>query len=103
MLALAAITVGSLMPLAELPAVPGSDKAHHLIGYAALVFCSALRRPSYWLYLVLGFALWGGAIELIQPHVNRYGEWQDLLANCVGLALGVGVANLARYLLGKAT
>ena len=103
LLFLAGITVGSLMPLTELPPLPGNDKTHHLIGYAVLVFCSALRRPSYWLYLVLGFALWSGAIELVQPYVNRYGEWQDLVANCVGLLLGISLAQLARYWLGKST
>jgi VanZ family protein len=101
LLALAGITVGSLMPLAELPQLPGSDKTHHLVGYAVLGFCTALRRPQCWLYLVLGFALWGGAIELIQPYVNRYGEWQDLVANCVGLLLGICLAQLARYCLAK--
>ena len=103
LLALVGITVGSLLPLVELPALPGSDKTHHLIGYAALVFCCALRRPSYWLYMVLGFALWSGAIELIQPYVNRYGEWQDLIANCVGLVFGIGLAQLARYWLRKSS
>ncbi|MFT5611165.1 MAG: VanZ family protein [Arenicella sp.] len=101
LLALAGITVGSLMPLAEMPLLPGSDKTHHLVGYAVLVFCTALRRPQYWLYLVLGFALWSGAIELIQPYVNRYGEWQDLVANCIGLLLGICLAQLARYCLRK--
>ncbi len=103
LLILTGITIGSLMPLVELPPLPGSDKTHHLIGYAVLVFCSALRRPNYWLYLVLGFALWSGAIELIQPYVNRYGEWQDLIANCVGLLLGIGLAQFARYWLAKST
>ena len=101
LLALAGITVGSLMPLAEIPLLPGGDKTHHLAGYAVLAFCTALRRPKYWLYLVLGFALWSGAIELIQPYVNRYGEWQDLVANCVGLLLGICLAQLARYCLAK--
>ena len=97
LLILVGITIGSLMPLAELPPLPGNDKTHHLVGYATLVFCSALHRPCYWLYLVLGFALWGGAIELVQPYVNRYGEWQDLIANCVGLVLGIDLAQFARY------
>jgi len=38
--------------------------------------------------------LWSGAIELIQPYVNRYGEWLDLAANVAGVAIGamVGIA-----------
>ncbi len=82
------ITAGSLWPLAELPAVPGSDKLHHLIAYAALSLPIAIRRHKFWLLLLLGCLLWSGAIELIQPYVNRYGEWADLAANFVGLVLG---------------
>jgi len=36
-------------------------------------------------------------IELIQPFVNRYGEWLDLLANIAGLILGMSVGLLLRY------
>ena len=100
-IALVGISVGSLSPLTELPAFPGSDKTHHLIAYAVLVFFSALSRPAYWLYLVLCFALWSGAIELIQPLVNRYGEWQDFVANCFGLCIGIVLAQIARWWLDK--
>lgn len=98
---LAGISVGSLMPLSEQGVLPGNDKTHHLVGYAGLVFFSALHRPRYWLCLVFAFALWSGAIELIQPYFNRYGEWRDLLANGVGLVIGIGLAQFARYWLRK--
>ncbi len=101
LIALVVITVGSLLPLSELPAFPGSDKTHHLVAYAGLVFFTALRRPKYWALLVLGFAIWSGAIELIQPFVNRYGEWVDVLANCVGLVIGIIIAQCARHWLKK--
>ena len=86
---LSVITLLSLWPLANLPDVPGTDKTHHLIAYAALAFPAALRKPQHWILYVLLFIIWGGAIELIQPYVNRYGEWLDLLANSTGVALGV--------------
>ena len=91
-----AITVLSLTPLPELPLIPGSDKAHHLIAYGLLAFPVALRQPRYWLYISLSFIAWSGAIELIQPYVNRYGEWMDLAANTVGVFLGLSLALLAR-------
>ncbi|MGC9519267.1 MAG: hypothetical protein ACP5FP_06375 [Desulfuromonadaceae bacterium] len=28
-------------------------------------------------------------IELIQPYVNRYAEWQDMLANTGGIIIGL--------------
>ena len=94
------ITFLSLLPMDELPKVAGSDKLHHLLAYAGLMFWVALRKPRYWLALLFFFMAWGGAIELIQPYVNRYAEWLDFLVNSVGLLLGVLVGFMFRKLLG---
>lgn len=83
------ITVASLYPAQYLPSVPGSDKTHHFIAYCALMLPTALRRPKYWLAFGLLFITWSGLIELIQPHVNRYGEWLDLAANTGGVLLAI--------------
>ncbi len=96
-LLLATISILSLWPLAQLPSVPGSDKIHHFVAYAALMFPAALRRPRHWLFIALFFILWGGGIELIQPYVNRYGEWLDFLANSCGVLLGIVAATLLRF------
>ena len=92
MFILAAITLLSLYPLANLPQVPGSDKTHHFIAYGALMFPVAIRKPKYWLLIGLFFIVWSGVIELIQPYVNRYGEWLDLAANAAGIVCGIIVA-----------
>ena len=86
------ITALSLWPLESLPSAPGSDKTHHFIAYAALVFPVALRQPNRWLWLVVFFIGYSGFIELIQPYVNRYGEWLDMLANTAGVLCGVALA-----------
>lgn len=86
------ITVASLYPAQHLPSVPGSDKTHHFIAYCALMLPAALRRPKYWLAFALLFITWSGLIELIQPHVNRYGEWLDLAANTGGVLLAIIIA-----------
>lgn len=90
----------SLWPVESLPAVPGTDKTHHFIGYAALIFPTAVayfikniqlfnkRLFFVWCLMVL----YSGLIELIQPYVNRYGEWLDLAANSIGLLCGVILA-----------
>ena len=91
---LSAITVVSLYPHASLPAIPGTDKSHHLIAYAVLVFPTALRRPHRWRLIMLFFILCGGMIELIQPYVNRQGEWREMLANTSGVILGALLAHL---------
>jgi hypothetical protein len=91
---LTGITVLSLSPLEKLPPAPGGDKTHHLIAYALLAFPTALRRPQHWQILCLLFIACGGIIELIQPYVNRYGEWLDFAANSAGVLCGLLFAEL---------
>lgn len=95
---LAAISISSLLPVEHLPPVPGSDKTHHFVSYGLLMFPLALRRPNYWPLIGLLFVGWGGAIELIQPYVNRYGEWLDFAANTGGLFCGLILALVLNYL-----
>jgi len=90
------ITIFSLKPLDALPAVPGTDKTHHFIAYAALMLPTAIRKPKHWLFITLLFAMFSGAIELIQPYVNRHGELKDLVANVTGLACGLIIAKILR-------
>jgi len=87
-LILAAITILSLTPLPQLPEFPGSDKTHHIIAYAALMLPVFMANKAIRFYLFLVFCLWGGGIELIQPQMNRYGEWLDFFANGLGLSAG---------------
>ncbi|QBG36428.1 VanZ family protein [Litorilituus sediminis] len=93
---LVCIATLSLWPAQSLPAVPGTDKTHHFIAYGLLMLPTALKKPKGWLYIALAFALFSGAIELIQPYVNRYGEWLDMLANVLGLCCGVLFAALLK-------
>ena len=95
---LVAVTALSLSPLDKLPQVPGTDKTHHLIAYAVLMLPTALRRPDRWMLLGFVFIAYSGAIELIQPYVNRYAEWLDLAANALGVICGVILARLMAYL-----
>ena len=96
-LILVTITVLSLHPLEHLPEAPGSDKTHHLVAYAALAFPTALRKPKQWQVILIAFALYSGLIELVQPHVNRYWEWLDFLANISGLFIGMMLALATRW------
>ncbi|MFT6854186.1 MAG: hypothetical protein ACJA0X_000142 [Cyclobacteriaceae bacterium] len=91
------IAVTSLIPLPELPEIPGNDKTLHLLAYIALSGPSGIAKPkSWWIILPLFFILFSGAIELIQPFVNRYGEWLDLLANASGVLMGTLMGLLTR-------
>ena len=93
-LTLLSITLLSLWPLSNLPSMPGTDKTHHFIAYAALMFPAALAKPKHWPLIALFFISWSGAIELIQPFVNRYGEWLDLLANGLGVLTSIAVVSI---------
>ena len=94
---LAVITILSLWPIDELPSVPGTDKTHHLIAYAFLMLPTALRKPDRWILFGLFFIAYSGAIELLQPYVNRYGEWLDMLANTAGIVCGLIIAELINF------
>ena len=88
------ITISSLIPV---PAGPeGSDKLMHLLCYAGLIFPAAYAANKRPIYFALFFLLWSGGIELIQPLVNRSGEWLDLFANGLGLVLGLALGFVAR-------
>ncbi len=95
------ITGLSLYPVENLPAVPGTDKTHHFIAYGALAFPIALARPKKWLFVIVGLLVCSGVIELVQPYVNRYGEWLDLGANALGLVVGTLIAIVARSMILK--
>lgn len=84
----------SLWPAQSLPQVPGTDKTHHYLAYGLLMLPTALKQPKYWGAIAIGFAMFSGVIELIQPYVNRYGEWQDMLANVLGLASTIAVVQV---------
>ena len=51
--------------------------------------------------MIVGLLMYSGIIELIQPYVNRYGEWLDLGANGLGLIGGVLIAAVARSIVQK--
>ena len=90
----------TLLPI-DLPpnSVPGSDKVHHLIAFAAFTFPCALiyRRAVRW---ILPFALiFGVLIELIQPYVGRHGEITDFYADALGALLGLVMGLIANVLI----
>jgi len=100
---LAAATVVCLVPGQELPrAFSLNDKLSHIVGHGALAayFTGLLPRQNWWkifLYLVL----FGVVIEIAQylMHVGRDGDPRDVLANSIGVVVGLmaGWAGLSRW------
>ena len=83
--------------LALSPAPPktmnlGWDKLNHLAAFAALMISARLawpQRPAGW-QLFAALLVYGGAIELLQTLVpGRDGEWPDMLADALGLGIGL--------------
>ncbi len=96
-LLLAAIVVLSLSPAAYLPPQAFSlwDKAQHALGFAALGLLGGLAYPARIRLLSVCLLAFGGAIELAQAATGwRHGDWADLLADGIGLVVGLLLARL---------
>lgn len=89
-LLLAATLWLSLVPVAQVPAgLAFWDKAQHAGGFAALAYTGLRAHGPRLLLLALGLALLGAGIEVAQWLSGwRTGDWQDWLADCVGLLAG---------------
>ncbi|WP_223669137.1 VanZ family protein [Kangiella shandongensis] len=100
-----AIFTVSLMPGKQLPSNLPWDKALHFIGYAGLAFLArmgSVKHPSW--QIIIGCIVFSLGIEFIQQFIpNRGFEWEDLIANSLGVLSGVLIAVLLKPLLIKDT
>jgi hypothetical protein len=80
----------SLIPVDQVPkAFSFWDKAQPAFGFAVLACLGLLAYPGRVPALVFGVALFGVAIECAQWLTGwRFGDWQDWVADCVGIAFG---------------
>lgn len=98
----AAVAVILYLTLAPSNDVPGSgliwDKAAHAIAFGLLVIIGLLMSTHRrWTVVAAVWALAAG-IEVAQALMpfGRQGDWIDLLADTIGIVLGVGLWALAR-------
>ncbi|MGQ3054171.1 MAG: VanZ family protein [Roseateles sp.] len=100
--ALLALLLITVTWLALSPAPPrtvdtGWDKSNHALAFAALAFAAVWAlwpRPRQWPALAAALLVYGGAIELAQSFVpSRSADWLDLLANGLGIAVGLAAAS----------
>ena len=94
-LAIAVLVVASLLPGADMPEVPGSDKLHHFLGYALLA-AAAVQLYDRWTSLLgagLGLVLLGIGLEHAQGALTttRIADPADALANTLGVIAGLGL------------
>jgi VanZ family protein len=95
--ALGVLTVVVLY-LALMPAPPhtldtGWDKLNHALAFASLAVCSCFSGSASPRRLLIAGALlvgFGGLIELLQSQIpGRDAEWGDLLADTIGMVVGM--------------
>lgn len=93
---LIAISYLALVPDPPRGVNTGWDKTNHLLAFTALAYTAVWAlwpHPRRWPLLVLALLAYGGAIELAQSRLPpRSGEWSDLLADGLGIALGLAAA-----------
>ena len=85
----AILTVAMLWPLDPPPAPDGSDKAVHLIAFAALSLPFSRTGRFGLLPVFVGASAFGGVIELIQPSFNRSADVHDWIADILGVVVGI--------------
>ena len=88
---LIALGVLSLAPNAA-PILPGLDKLSHTLAFGALAFTGQMAFDRRTAWLVIGLFSFGAAIEVFQALTpGRFASMADLLANTIGMVLGLAV------------
>jgi len=91
------IVVASLLPSSSLPSVQLWDKFEHALAYFALAaWFGGIVRPDRYLRLALALLALGVAVEVSQQAMGlgRTADLRDVLANAVGIAVGLVIAAL---------
>lgn len=95
----AAVCVLAFMPVPPQSLSTGWDKLNHALAFATLAIAARESFPARRAIAVIVAALlgFGAFIELVQALVpGRGSEWADLLADGVGIAVGLLVLQLVR-------
>lgn len=93
------VVVLSLIPVDYLPDQVKSlwDKAQHAFGFAVLTVLGLWAYPGRVRWLLPGLLLLGALIEVAQSATGwRQGDWQDVLANAVGVVVGALLGFMGR-------
>ena len=78
----------------------GGDKLNHLLAFGSMAVAGLLSMRAGWrraLAAAAGLLAYGGFIELVQSQLpTRTASWADLLADAVGITLGLAAAAALR-------
>ncbi|WP_237587349.1 VanZ family protein [Polaribacter sargassicola] len=87
------------MPKTEVISFGNSDKVYHLIAYFSLSISwlfSFYKKKSIKLLIIISCVIYGIIIEVLQSILTEYrtGDYKDILANTLGIVLGLLIFNL---------
>ena len=92
------LMLGAVLYLALAPNPPqsgtlGWDKLNHVLAFVALGSVARLGVVRPWPWIATALLGFGGLIELLQMLTpTRSAEWADLLADALGIAIGLMLA-----------
>ena len=96
-LCMLAILVLALMPTDVPIPSTGWDKSNHLLAFFVMALLGLRAYPGRTMAVLTGLVAYGVLIEVLQSFTpNRSAEWQDIVADSVGLVVGWGTQLLGR-------
>ena len=86
------------MPKVDIISYSNIDKMYHLIAYFTLSSCwlySFYKKPALKYIIIISCVVYGIIIEVLQQTLTLYrtGDFKDVLANTLGIVLGLLVYN----------
>lgn len=85
------LTAAMLWPMNQTSAASnGLDKVLHFTAFAVLVLPLSITCRFSLISVFMAATAFGGAIELIQPSLNRSAEFYDWIADIAGVLFGIG-------------
>lgn len=90
----AAVVLGSLLPGGTVAKLAVEDKLLHAGSYCLLmIWFAGLYERRRHLYIALGVLALGIVLDVLQGSVStRSFDWQDIAANGLGVAVGLGLS-----------
>ena len=89
-----AVILGAVMPQSNSPQLFAlADKVVHTVAFLVLTLVGLRAYPSKVLVMVVVLIALGGLIEILQGYTStRSQEWEDFLADILGVGLGILLA-----------
>jgi VanZ family protein len=94
------VLVFALMPIDMGMPSTGWDKSNHLLAFSVLALLGLRAYPGRTRAVLAGLLTYGVLVEVFQSFTpNRSADWQDVLADSVGLLTGWALQLLGLFLL----